>query len=154
MSRHIPLWIPPILQGPDTTFECRTNARGSAVVYPLQEANYTLSVEYAPGIFFNESIRIQSGRQHRRITVGRDETEPVTIYPNPFDDTITVLLSEEPSGMSFIKLYEPTGYLLRETSFYGLSKTLQLPQLADGIYIMLVSVDGKKYVRKVGHITR
>ncbi len=142
------------LEAGDTIYEGRTNARGIAVIYPLLPMSYTLSIEYAPGRFFRKNIDLTEGKHHRRIRVERREKEAITIYPNPFSDSLTLLLSEEPDDISRVELYTSSGHLLKEEEFIGSSKTLSFPQLANGVYILVISVDGERYIRKVARISR
>lgn len=71
--------------------------------------------------------------------------EPV-LYPNPFQDILNV---ESKSIISTIAVYDLLGRIVLETSPVALKTKLNLGNLESGMYLAIISSEGKKTVRKI-----
>jgi hypothetical protein len=88
------------------------------------------------------------------ISQNGDELKSISIYPNPFDQEITILLNDQTEFISFA-VYEFTGQLVFQTTENTnqtdkLKIQLNLSELASGIYLCtLETAVGKQTFRLV-----
>ncbi|MBO9562798.1 MAG: T9SS type A sorting domain-containing protein [Niastella sp.] len=91
------------------------------------------------------------------IPVSKDQLEPeIKVYPNPFSQAITVLINSDSEfgAKDRVGLYTTDGKLLHQRSLMGVQRgapfTLNnLPQLANGVYILKTEINGKTTTVKV-----
>lgn len=74
----------------------------------------------------------------------------VRISPNPFTDFIQLEVIEASLSSLQVRVYNPQGLLVAEQLFNTpTSETLQLSQLATGIYLLELQYEGRTFVEKV-----
>ena len=74
------------------------------------------------------------------------ESREAVIYPNPFQDILTV---ESNATINTIVVYDLLGRIVLETSPFALKTELNLGNLESGIYMAVISSERKKSVKKI-----
>ena len=69
----------------------------------------------------------------------------VKVYPNPFDQFAWVELSNEVTGNLSFKLYNLMGELVQDRAFTGTKYEINKGSLQSGVYLYVVSKDGKPF---------
>lgn len=78
-----------------------------------------------------------------------DIANSISIYPNPFNDIITVSFSNVEINNSLIKILDISGRILRTDIIESNIYTMNLSQYPKGIYILQVSFEGENYFDKI-----
>ncbi|MGB9561381.1 MAG: S8 family peptidase [bacterium] len=142
-----------LLQTADTSCTLYTNGRGICRYYPSLSGEYRLIIELSPNRFFTYKFNARgSGKEVIRIPVNRRFEESIRVYPNPFADSCTIILERPSKGRLLV--YSPSGTILYEKEFqspYSWKGTnLNGKKLPAGVYIIVISSEGEKYVKRVG----
>jgi len=81
-----------------------------------------------------------------------DFTGGINMYPNPFENTITIKVNAAVSQKVTIQLYTLTSQLLftKKLDVVGGVNSIRIsPKVAAGTYLLQIDMDGKKVVSKV-----
>ncbi|MBI1286783.1 MAG: T9SS type A sorting domain-containing protein [Flavobacteriales bacterium] len=117
---------------------------GSIVVTPNADATYTVTVDdgscEATG---DVSVTMALGIEH-------EHAATVNVYPNPANEFVN-LRAETPVNMQNILLMDASGKVVFQHAPNGAFTNLTIPvgQLARGLYILKMNVDGQISTRKV-----
>ena len=71
----------------------------------------------------------------------------VEVFPNPAKDRINVCFAE--AGEAFVKLYDMTGRLVYSNASNTQAFVISTQGLSQGVYTLVVNVDGKQQVERV-----
>lgn len=72
----------------------------------------------------------------------------LSLYPNPAYDVLNIRLSAGPANGK-VQLFDATGVLQKSFDLTDASSTLNVTDLRAGMYMVLLEMNGKKYVEKV-----
>ncbi|MFT5297960.1 MAG: hypothetical protein ACI9YH_004002 [Colwellia sp.] len=81
-----------------------------------------------------------------------DSTDNVTIYPNPFDNEITIKVNAVSDQIVSIQLYSLTGQIVldeKQDVISGENVLKILPRVASGAYLLQIEINGEKVINKV-----
>jgi len=72
----------------------------------------------------------------------------VKIYPNPSDGSFDVL-SSSPLNQADLKIHNLDGKFMQEFKMSGLKKSIQVPALPSGVYLLSIDQDGSQSTHKI-----
>ena len=81
-----------------------------------------------------------------------DFTDDVTIYPNPFDNEITIKVNAVKDQIVSIQLYSVTGQIVldKKQNVVSGENVLKIqPRVATGTYLLQIEINGEKIIKKV-----
>jgi hypothetical protein len=81
-----------------------------------------------------------------------DSTDNVTIYPNPFDNEMTIKVNAVSDQIVSIQLYSLTGQIVldeKQDVLRGENIIKILPRVASGAYLLQIEINGEKVINKV-----
>ncbi len=72
----------------------------------------------------------------------------ISIYPNPTSDYITIKMNEFKPNTS-IRLIDNTGKIIKRKQAKSNQEIIELSKLANGIYTIVISIDGNDFTKKI-----
>ena len=81
-----------------------------------------------------------------------DFTDDVTIYPNPFDNEITIKVNVVKDQIVSIQLYSLTGQIVldKKQNVVSGENVLKIqPRVPSGAYLLQIEINGEKIIKKV-----
>jgi hypothetical protein len=110
-----------------------------------QSGTYRLEIEKLGCVAVSEPITIVV----ENILSAEPETEAaIKVFPNPFDETISIELPIGVHTGTEVKLTDTAGKLVKRWRV-DTKHDLDLRDVADGVYLLSFEVGGKRVVRKV-----
>ncbi len=73
----------------------------------------------------------------------------VSVYPNPFNESISIVMKENPGKGDQFRLFDLRGELITSCSIISQTTTIPLPNTASGTYILLLRHGDREYFVKV-----
>ncbi|MBC3786117.1 T9SS type A sorting domain-containing protein [Spirosoma utsteinense] len=145
---------------------------------PVEQGNYSLAItvsEYRNGIQISQSLievslvvvdrpglpgtippyepALEGNGPVTGLTDYRDDAVQLTVFPNPVDDRLQVVVQSSNPTRATIRLMDVSGRLLHELPFKRLARRheqmISLDSLTPGTYLVQVDVNGKKLSEKV-----
>ncbi|MDR6301919.1 S8/S53 family peptidase [Mesonia maritima] len=77
------------------------------------------------------------------------EEAKLLLFPNPFEDKITIRLPKSISGEKIIKLYDVKGRQILTSTMNSYTKTIATDNLANGVYFLHVHTSDKIFTKKI-----
>ena len=76
--------------------------------------------------------------------------EPFRVYPNPFNESIVIVLSQAPENNIFVQLVDVSGRKIISKQLVSQVSTIDIPSSANnGIYFVELQIDNQKFVQKL-----
>jgi hypothetical protein len=94
-----------------------------------ENGNYTVSYSYIPACVSTSTATTVS-----TVGVPEDQINSYNIYPNPFQQDVTIELLEL-TGRTTVNVYDLSGRILFENVISGATQKLPLGFLSDGVYV-------------------
>lgn len=145
---------------------------------PVEQGNYSLALtvsEYRNGLFISQTaVELTLLVVYRPGTPGlippyqpalegtglvtalheyRDSNLTLTVFPNPVDDQLQVVVQSSNSTRATIRLMDASGRLLHELSFkrpaHRHEQVISLDSLMPGTYLIQADVNGQKLLEKI-----
>ena len=82
-----------------------------------------------------------------RSVVKDDNVTSITIFPNPV--TARILYVKTPTNCQSIQLLDLLGRIVATETISGIDNTLKIPNVATGVYFVIVQTDTEKKVVKI-----
>ncbi|WP_427873417.1 T9SS type A sorting domain-containing protein [Flavobacterium sp. MMS24-S5] len=112
-------------------------------VATIWEGSYSLQVTNAHGCT-NMSAPIDS----KGLLIGK-LTNSFRVFPNPVADNVNIFLAEKAEGEAEMKIYSMEGNAVWSKTYSAVPSSVNVSQLATGVYILDCTVQGKKYTAKI-----
>ncbi|MCM0666858.1 M4 family metallopeptidase [Flavobacterium tyrosinilyticum] len=112
-------------------------------VATIWEGSYSLQVTNAHGCT-NMSAPIDS----KGLLIGK-LTNSFRVFPNPAADNVNIFLAEKAEGEAEMKIYSMEGNAVWSKTYSAVPSSVNVSQLATGVYILDCTVQGKKYTAKI-----
>ncbi|MEQ8535227.1 MAG: MBG domain-containing protein, partial [Imperialibacter sp.] len=110
------------------------------VVATINDANYQGSAEAV----FELTEAVETGVDDRQSSID------VKAYPNPAADYLIVELSEDiKPGRKTLRLFDFSGKEQRQAVFTGIKYSLNLQQQVSGIYLLVITDEGGRLLKRV-----
>ncbi|MGV3538642.1 MAG: alpha-amylase family glycosyl hydrolase [Rufibacter sp.] len=77
------------------------------------------------------------------------EVVSVQLFPNPSHDQVTLKVGEEASGKKSIRVFDATGKIMHQVSFYGATISLQTKNWSNGFYFLQIQSGEKIYMMRL-----
>lgn len=144
---------------------------------PVEQGNYSVAItvgEYRSGILISQTQTelllvvvdrpgtpgvvppYDPAREVGLITAlpnHRDEDVTLTVFPNPVDDRLQVVIQTSQSTAARVELLDGNGRIIHELNFNRLSRrheqVISMDSLTPGLYVVRANVGGRTLVRKV-----
>lgn len=144
---------------------------------PVEQGNYSVAItvgEYRSGILISQTLieislvvvdrpgtpgvipPYEPARESSLVTAlpnYRDEDVTLTVFPNPVEDRLQVVIQTSNPTMARIQLLDSNGRLLHELSFGRLARrheqVIGLDSLTPGVYVLRTRIGDRTLVRKV-----
>lgn len=144
---------------------------------PVEQGNYSVAItvgEYRSGILISHTLMevslvvvdragtpglippYEPARENSLVTAllnYRDEDVTLTVFPNPVEDRLQVIIQTSKSAPARTQLFDGNGRILYELSFGRLvrrhEQVISMGSLMPGLYVLRAEVGGQTLVRKV-----
>jgi hypothetical protein len=117
------------------------------------EVNQTLTPStdgsYAVILSKNGCLSVSACKSNLGLSVLQNSTtSPISVYPNPTSDIIHIQMKAEFSGTKYT-LYSSTGIAVLSGELEGVETTINLKNLAEGLYLISLGDEAKQTVRVI-----
>ncbi|WP_080236549.1 T9SS type A sorting domain-containing protein [Spirosoma rigui] len=145
---------------------------------PVEQGNYSLALtvdEYRNGLFISQTVieltlqvvdrpgtpgvippyqpALESNGLVTALPEYRDSNLTLTVFPNPVDDRLQVVVQTSNPTLATIRLMDASGRLLHELPFKRLARrheqVISLDSLTPGTYLVQTDVNGQQLLEKI-----
>ncbi len=127
-----------------------TNARGNSA---LTQQYYFTDAAPLPGINYYRIKQMDNDGRYTYSTAIKVSTElnknGITVYPQPAQTTMNVVLAQKPQQNTQIKFYSSSGQLVKTVAATALVNTINIQALPVGTYVISIENGGIKQAKAI-----
>jgi hypothetical protein len=121
---------------------------GNKISFPQSIGQYSVT-----GVFIKNNLELRQGFIQPVIAVksipGYDKMN-INIYPNPFSETVNIILNEDISGNVYLKIFDLAGSpVYMKIIVAEATIPVNLSSLSSGIYILEITINRRHFKYKI-----